>query len=31
MNTTIVGAGDAAPDYSAIAVGAEFGDGTPMR
>src|SRR5262245_21962441 len=31
MNTMILGAGDPAPDFSAIAVGAEFGDGTPLR
>ena len=31
MNTMILGAGDSAPDFSAIAVGAEFGDGTAMR
>ena len=31
MNTMILGAGDAAPDFSAIAVGAEFRDGTPIR
>ena len=31
MNTLILGAGDTAPDFSAVAVGAEFGDGTQMR
>ena len=31
MNTMLVGAGDPAPDFSAIAVGVEFGDGTPIR
>ena len=31
MNTIVLGAGDAAPDFSGTAVGAEFGDGNPMR
>ena len=31
MNTMILGAGDPAPDFTAIAVGAEFGDGMRIR
>ena len=31
MNTMVLGAGDTAPDFSAIAVGAEFGEGTRLR
>jgi len=31
MNRMVLTAGDAAPDFSAIAVGVEFGTGTPMR
>ena len=31
MNTMILGAGDTAPDFTAIAVGAEFGDGMRIR
>src|SRR5262245_39605742 len=31
MNTMILGAGDTAPDFTAIAVGAEFGNGTSIR
>ena len=31
MNTMILGRGDSAPDFTAVAVGAEFGDGTPIR
>jgi peroxiredoxin Q/BCP len=31
MNTMLLGAGDSAPDFTAIAVGAEFGDGMTIR
>ena len=31
MNTTTLTVGDTAPDFSAIAVGAEFADGKPIR
>src|SRR6266487_3296504 len=31
MNTTTLTAGDPAPDFSGIAVGAEFADGKPFR
>src|SRR3954466_12784558 len=31
MNTIILGAHDQAPDFTGAAVGAEFGDGMPMR
>jgi len=31
MNTTTLTAGDAAPDFSGIAVGAEFAEGKPFR
>jgi thioredoxin-dependent peroxiredoxin len=31
MNTMILGATDQAPDFTGIAVGAEFGDGMPIR
>jgi peroxiredoxin Q/BCP len=31
MNTMILGARDQAPDFTGTAVGAEFGDGMPMR
>jgi peroxiredoxin Q/BCP len=31
MNTIILGAHDQAPDFTGTAVGAEFGDGMPMR
>src|SRR5436189_5301668 len=31
MNTIILGAHDQAPDFRGTAVGAEFGDGMPMR
>src|SRR3954470_10143854 len=31
MNTMILGARDQAPDFTATAVGAEFGDGMPIR
>ena len=31
MNTMLLGVGDTAPDFSGTAVGAEFGDGNPMR
>ena len=31
MSTMTLTAGDPAPDFSAIAVGAEFGDGKPFR
>ena len=31
MNTTTLTVGDPAPDFSAIAVGAEFAEGKPFR
>src|SRR5206468_6943000 len=31
MNTTTLTVGDSAPDFSGIAVGAEFADGKPFR
>jgi hypothetical protein len=31
MNTTTLTVGDSAPDFSGIAVGAEFAEGKPFR
>ena len=31
MNTTTLTVGDSAPDFSAVAVGAEFAEGKPFR